>query len=118
MSDFTSDHDRLDARSLALHRLVARKLLSDPSLLDTARANLRRWQQRDGMPSQALAEWGGILDGPFDHVISLLADRSERATRLRQSSPFCGILSEAERKAIYESYATRTHHPRGEPDRG
>lgn len=45
-------------------------------------------------------------------------ERSERATRLRQSRTFCGILTEAERRAIYESYSTRTYHPRGESNFG
>jgi hypothetical protein len=43
-------------------------------------------------------------------VLALLVERSERATRLRHSSPFCGILTEAERRAIYESYSARQQH--------
>lgn len=107
----SSDHYRLDERSLVLHRLVARKVLADPALLDQAWENLRRWQKMKGSPSQALSEWEDILSGPVDQVMQLLMDPSERATRLRQSSPFCGILTEAERRAIYESYSTRTYHP-------
>jgi hypothetical protein len=42
MGRIYSDHTRLDERSLALHRLVARKVLADPTLLDKARANVRR----------------------------------------------------------------------------
>lgn len=118
MEALGSDHSRLDERSLALHQLVARKVLADPALLDTARATLRRWRESDGLPLPALAEWGRILDGPVDQVARFLTDRSERATRLRQSSPFCGILTEAERKAIYESYSARTYHPRRQPDCG
>jgi hypothetical protein len=97
-----SDHARLDERSLALHRLVAKKVLADPTLLDRARANLRRWQASHGSHSFALAEWDQILTNPVDQVAAFLVERSERATRLRQSSPFTGILTEAERAAIYE----------------
>jgi hypothetical protein len=113
-----SDHRRIDERSLAMHRLIARKVLADPGLLDIARANLRRWQQMDGSPMLALAEWEQILSGSADQVARFLADPSERATRLRQSSPFCGILTDAERRAIYESYSTRTYHPGREPNFG
>ena len=113
-----SDHNRLDARSLALHELVARKIEASPALLDKARANLRRWQVSSDSPSLAFAEWEHILDEPLEQVLALLVERSERATRLRQSSPFCGILTEAERRVVYESYSTRTHHPRGEPNFG
>jgi hypothetical protein len=119
MSPVTSDHARLDERSLALHRLVAEKISADPTLLDQARDNVRRWQAATGEPSLALSEWEHILDqSPVDEVLALLVERSERATRLRQSSPFAGILTEAERRAIYETYTTRTHHPRRQPNLG
>ncbi len=118
MATLTSDHARLDERSLALHRLVAQKLVADPSLLDLARANVGRWQAANDAPSFALGEWEQILGQPIDEIAKLLVDRSERATRLRQSSPFAGILTDAERKAIYESYSARTHHQSSQPDFG
>ncbi len=118
MKPVYSDHIRLDERSLALHRLIARKVQADPALLDKARANLRRWQESNDSPSLAFAEWAQILTSPVDQVAQFLKERSERATRLRQSSPFCGILTEAERGAIYESYSTRTYHPRREQNFG
>lgn len=118
MKPVHSDHSRLDERSLALHQLVARKVLADPALLKKAQENLRRWQTLDGSPSLALSEWADILSGPVDQVARFLAEPSERAIRLRQSSPFAGILTETERQAIYESYSTGTYHPRGEPHLG
>lgn len=111
-----SDHSRIDERSLALHRLVAAKLRADPDLLRIARDNLRRWRQASDGASSAWQEWEQLLDGPGDQVERLLVERSERATRLRQSSPFCGILTDSERRRIYESHSVRTHHPRGQPD--
>jgi hypothetical protein len=59
-----SDHSRVDERSLAMHQLVAKKLQADPTLLGKARDNLRRWQQIEGSPQPALAEWEQILNGP------------------------------------------------------
>jgi hypothetical protein len=112
MNRATSDHARLDERSLALHRRVAEKILADPALLGTARANVLRWQAASATPLPALSEWESILDEPVEEVAALLTERSERAARLRQSSPFTGIITEAERQAIYESYATRARHPR------
>jgi hypothetical protein len=105
MIRLTSDHARLDERSLALHRRVAEKILADPTLLGRARENVRRWQAASATPSFALAEWESILDRPVEEIAALLTERSERANRLRQSSPFAGILTETERRAIYESYA-------------
>ena len=118
MEGIYSDHSRLDERSLALHQVIAEKVLADPALRDKARDNLRRWQQIEDSPKPALAEWEQILSGPSEQIVQFLTERSERATRLRQSSPFAGILSEPERKAIYESFSTRTYHPRGEPNLG
>jgi hypothetical protein len=118
MEPIHSDHSRLDERSLALHQLVARKVLADPALLDKARETVRRWQAMEGSPRLALAEWEGILKRPADAVARFLTERSERATRLRQSSPFCGVLTDAERQAVYESYSTRTYHPGRQPNLG
>jgi hypothetical protein len=118
MEPIYSDHSRLDERSLALHRLVAEKVLADPALLDKARVNVRRWQESDGGPSFALAEWERILSGPADQVARFLVERSEKATRLRQSSPFTGILTQDERLAVYESNSTRTYYPGREPNLG
>jgi hypothetical protein len=118
MKPFCSDHGRLDERSLAMHELVAQKVQAVPALLDKARENIRRWRETSRTPSRALAEWEQILSSPADQVTAFLVERSEKAARLRQSSPFCGILTEAERQAIYESYSTRTYYPRREPHLG
>ncbi|MDR3557809.1 MAG: hypothetical protein P4L55_23880 [Syntrophobacteraceae bacterium] len=118
MKPIYSDHIRLDERSLALHGLIAKKVRDNPALLDKARDNLRRWQESNESPSLAFAEWAQILTNPVDQVAQFLEERSERANRLRQSSPFCGILSESERRAIYESFTTRTYHPRRESNFG
>ena len=94
-----------------MHRLVAAKLQADPALLDKARGNLRRWQESEGSPKLALAEWEQLLGGPVSQVTQFITERSEHATRLRQSSPFAGILTEGERRAMYKSYSARTSHP-------
>lgn len=107
------DHQLIDARSLALHRLVADKLAADPSLLDVARDNLQRWREQDGGLPSALGEWEALLGGKLDDITAVLTERSERASRLRQSSPFAGVLTDAERRTIYESHTARAHHQGG-----
>lgn len=97
-----SDHQRLDERSLALHSAVAAKLQCDPALIERARANLSRW--RASLNGSWMDEWQLILDGPLEGVVACLKERSERATRLRQSSPFAGLLTQQERRVIYESF--------------
>ena len=112
----SSDHARLDQRSLALHRLVAKKITADASLIEFARQNVKRWQAASDSASPALTEWEQILGKPLGEIVAFLTERSEHATRLRQSSPFAGILTEAERSSIYESYSTGTYNSGRQPD--
>jgi hypothetical protein len=100
-----SDHQRLDARSLAMHCLVARKLLANPALIDQARNTLARWraQAREPVPSYFL-EWGRILEGSPGEIAAFVASMREDATRLRQSSPFTNLLTPEERARIFEAF--------------
>jgi hypothetical protein len=55
----------------------------------------------------ALAEWERILTSePHPTVLQLLVEDSERGQRLRQSSPFVGILPRGERDAIFALFET------------
>ncbi len=102
-------HDWIDARSLALDMRIADQLAAQPSLLDRARATLRRWIAQRGPDVPAvLREWDHILNHSSPAALLELLRRDDpRARRLRQSSPFCGILTPAERLAIFKEYETR-----------
>lgn len=93
------DHPELDARSRALHRLVAERLRRDPPLLDAARSTLARWRVagQAGRSESYLAEWAGIIDQGLEAAVAVLTEESERADALRQCSPFTRVLSAAER---------------------
>jgi hypothetical protein len=87
---------------------VADKIRSRPELLDVARENLRRWSTVNGSLPPALEEWREILETwTPENILSLLCDPGDEATRLRQSSPFGGILSEMERLGILKQYEPR-----------
>ncbi len=102
------DHRLIDERSLAFDRLIAAKLSLDPALLDKARLNLSRWlETSDNRSVPDLPEWRRLLDGPLAEILALLESTDERATRLRQSSPFCGILTPAERLASIREFRQR-----------
>ena len=101
------DHRLIDERSLAFHRLVAKKLRSDATVLDLARANLDRWKaSASPRVRPVLAEWRALIDAP----LAVLTGEDERATRLRQSSPFAGALTSGERFAILREFQTRESH--------
>ena len=96
-------HEWIDRRSLALHEAVAAKLEADPSLLGVARENLDRWIRVARRP--ALLEWQRLIEGtPVPQLLALLHASDERAARLRQSSPFPGVLTPEERQAILERH--------------
>lgn len=96
MANMKSDHDLHDRRSLEAHRLIAAKLREDPGLLEMVRDNLvKAGEVHPG--SDVLIEWGIVLRAPLDMICAFLGSESETATRMRQSTPFTGILSEEER---------------------
>jgi len=100
-----SSHRLIDARSLAMHAVIAQKIERDPKLLTIPRNNLRRWSARSGnSPPDWIQEWREILAKPWPTVAALITDPSEDATRLRQSSPFAGVLTSSERRRIYEAF--------------
>src|SRR3979490_1479277 len=89
-------HRIIEARSLAMHCLIARKIEADRRLLAAARRNLATWITRygDGAP-RALGEWREILARPWPEIAALITGTDESAVRLRQSSPFAGALTPA-----------------------
>jgi hypothetical protein len=103
VSLLVSDHHRLDQRSLALHRAVSDIIRRDPAVVERALGNLARWETTS--PGPWIEAWRALLLGSRDELLAFLVERSERADRLRQSSPFAGVLSPLERRRIYESYA-------------
>jgi len=99
-----STHRLLEARSLAMHALIAGKLARDPSLLSKPRQNLENWSARWQPPPRWMHEWRQILALPWQQIAALIAEPGERAARLRQSSPFAGVLTPEERSRIYDAF--------------
>ena len=103
--DRYSEHRILDARSLAMHCVIAQKIARNPELLDKAKDNLARWSANyDGAKPRYLEEWEELLEKPWPVIAERITKMSEDATRLRSSSPFAGILSDEERDRIYAAF--------------
>jgi hypothetical protein len=99
----TSGHDIHEKRSLRMHRMVAESLRRDPAAVTRFGAeNLSRWQLA-GVECDDFGIWEKLLSGPTDDIIAVLTGTGEEATRLRQSSPFAGLIPEADRKGIFAS---------------
>ena len=54
-------HERIDRRSMELHRAIAEKLRRHPELMEIAHDNLRRWSVRPSCSQYYLAEWQKML---------------------------------------------------------
>jgi|ERR1041385_1026453 hypothetical protein len=93
-------------RSLAFHRVVATRLLSDPTILDTGRQRVRGWME-ESPQRPYIKDWAKILAGNSQSVADFLVDRGERAAELRQSSPFAGVLNPRERWRIWNETRQR-----------
>lgn len=90
----TGSHSDMDARSRQMAQLVAERLRTDPTLVRRARDYLATRMRNAGPGEQhELKEWDRILRTmSVPRLRRFLIDEGERATRLRQSSPFVGVL--------------------------
>ena len=50
-------HQRIDRRSLEMHRAIAKKLLTQPELIQIARDNLDRWSLSRGRSQPYWDAW-------------------------------------------------------------
>ena len=102
--DILSTHTKHELRSLEMHRIVARLFQKTPHVvINTALENISRWR-RAGADCSAFAEWEDILKHKPDSLPSFLESTDEEATRLRQSSPFPGLIPENDRIRILNSF--------------
>lgn len=99
-------HRRAEARSLAYHRVVAERLVTDPSLVTRARERVRSWTEHQPA-TPYVREWEAVLRRSPDAIAAFLVDEGEHATELRQSTPFAGALEPRERWRIWRSVGER-----------
>ncbi len=104
--DRVFSHELVDRINGAQDRLIAARLRRDGRVLKVARVNLQRWMARDGRKVRAsFLEWHRILTRlSRGEIADFLRSDTPLARRLRQSSPFAGVLSEAERRAIAQQH--------------
>jgi hypothetical protein len=92
-----------DRVKLLFHRLIARRLKEDPSLIDEARKDLERQRNRFGERTY-ITEWTELLDQGVDVVRREIVSRSDRMIRLRISSPLgaaIDVRDEAFRRRVW-----------------
>ena len=76
-----------DTAKLIMHRLIARQLAYNPSLIESARTSQRKMSERF-QNCAFVSEWDELLTLPPSQIRSLLASRNPEMKRLRITSPF------------------------------
>ena len=106
-------HQDIDQRSLALHRMVAERVMDDPALFEKVRATLMRWRETVCSASQPyLEEWERLMNQGVEACLSVAVEDSQRAATLRQSSPFSGVLTNRERFSFLKQWRSDHETPR------
>jgi hypothetical protein len=106
------DHRIIDERSRAFGEALAVHIRENPELVLRAKETLLRWMQTCSDRSKStLSEWLEILNGPLDGVLWVLTSTDQRATRLRSSNPFAGVLPNDERVRILREFQSRDTTP-------
>jgi len=102
-------HDLIDRRSLELNQLIVAKIRRHPELMDLVSQNLDRTLSDPVLSEScktALREWRRILSlKSFDEILGILVEDSDEGQRLRQSTPFTGILNQRERLDVFRRHA-------------
>ncbi|HLI31621.1 MAG TPA: hypothetical protein VKU89_02615 [Solirubrobacteraceae bacterium] len=91
-------HDRAQARGIAYHEAVARRLRK--SMVNEARHVLIRWREQGRIDPRYARRWERLLEKPIPEIRRAITAIGPDADDLRQSSPFAGMLSEPERRRI------------------
>ena len=85
--------------SFELAQRIASGLPQHPEWLDLARANLDRWSRLNSNAPSLLRcydEWKKLLERDVSEICAVLTAETEEGRRLRQNSPFAGVLSPGE----------------------
>ena len=96
---------RAELEQLWLHQAIAARLLAQPAaVLATAAINLRRLRRLHpgGREWVWLDRWEVLLAEGADAVVALLTSPAQYAVQMRTASPFAGVLSEVERRAVLD----------------
>lgn len=90
-----------------MHSAIAERLAREPELIEHAGARVETWARGRQMHPRYADAWREILERPVEEVARVLTDPGERATALRQSTPFAGALDSKTRWKIWREVGER-----------
>ena len=89
------NHGVQNRASLRIAETIASALPDHPEWITQARSNLDRWTRLNADASglvRCYDQWRSLLDQPIDQIRDALSATTDEGQRLRQNSPFAGVL--------------------------
>jgi transcriptional regulator with XRE-family HTH domain len=108
--NFLPKMTNVDIRSLAYHKMIAKKVEANPVLLSKVRKNLRLMQKQNPHAKKLLSLWDAWLKLDIKILIECFLDPNLLARDMRQVTPFAGILSQEERFEILNDLRGSKQH--------
>jgi hypothetical protein len=96
-------HRQPQLRGLAYHRALAKRLTS--RMVADARQVLAGWKLEGRIDPLYAKLWQELLSKPVSEIRRELGSDTQQMADLRQNSPFAGMLSERERRAVLAAAA-------------
>jgi hypothetical protein len=101
----------VDAKSLALRKLMVEKIRREPALFDCVQLTLDRWHHETLMGKRPyFVAWQALVYKGMEATLALAVEVSERGQSMRQASPFAGILTEGERQDFLAAWSAARDH--------
>ena len=97
----TDRHRLAELRGLAYHRALAPRLRRP--MIDRARIKVDRWEEEGRLDPRHAAAWRELLDRPLGEIRTAIGSDDPDGRDLRQNSPLAGLISEPERRKIFDS---------------
>ena len=102
----TQFYDRNERRSYELTRVVAARLIDDPSLVSNGLAHARRHVGADASQSRYFKMWDELLRGDVADIARQLLEDTPRGALLRDTQPvFCVLPPEVRQEVIVRARA-------------
>lgn len=98
--DRGSPHRAADLKSLAYHRAISARLRRP--MVEEARRKLGRWEEEGKIDPRYAQAWREVFALPMERLRKVITADDEPGRDLRQNSPLAGLLTEAERRRIFE----------------
>ena len=94
-------HALAEHRSLLLHREVARRIDLDSSIVPRALVRVATALETGRTHREYALAWQAALIGPREMLFALLLDEGERATAMRQATPFPFVVDAPTRNRLW-----------------